>query len=261
MRRFGIPIVLALAGLLTACPESDEIAAVPPVTTPAPGTGGDSGVDGQVNNGGVTPAPAGPTLAGLRLSPADLVITSAPLATPSARQGKLTLLARYSDQREVPTTAAWSWAPNHALLVAPDGTLRAAADDFSGTVVVTAASGSLRATASVRITGTPLSVSAVTLSPSSLGLYAPSPDGTNPAGFPTTAQLGPVVHLSDGSTESAVVWTVSNPAVATVLPGGQVRALQAGSTTLSASSTKDPTKSAVCNLTILARSKVDVIVR
>ncbi|HEY9897713.1 MAG TPA: Ig-like domain-containing protein [Pantanalinema sp.] len=263
MRRLGIPIVLALTCVLTACPENDEIAGDIPVATPAPITGGTdgSGIDGNVNNGGATPPPAGPTLVGLLLSPSAVTISSDPLAAPALRQAKLDVSARYSDQREVPTTAAWSWAPNHVLLIAPNGTVKVAAENYEGTVTVTAASGSHLATASVRVTGRPLAVTSLALSPASLELYAPSSDGANTAGYPTTAQLRPTVTLSDLSTESAVAWAVSNSAVATVSPSGLVTTLGAGSATLTAKATKDPTKSAVCNLTVLAKSKVDVIVR
>ncbi|MBO9541607.1 Ig-like domain-containing protein [bacterium] len=261
MRRFGIPLALALSCLLTACPENDEIAGTLPVATPAPTPSGSSGVDGQVNNGGATPKPAGPTVTAFLLAPADQTITSAPLATPSARQGKLTVSARYSDNRELGTTANWSWVPNHALLVEANGNLKAATDNYQGTVIVTAASGSFRATVSVRVTATPLTVTSLTLSPASLTLYVPSPDGQNTAGYPTTGQLLPTVTLSDGSTESAVVWTVSNPTVATVSASGLVTALQDGSVTLTAKAAKDPKIAAVCNLTVLAKSKVDVIVR
>lgn len=265
MRRIGVPVALALTCLLTACPENDEVAGGIPVSTPAPGSGTDgSGVDGQVNNGGATPRPTGPTVTALLLSPSDQAITSDPAAAPSARQGKLAVTARYSDNRELPTTAGWSWVPNHALLIDASGNVRSSTDNFAGTVVVTAASGSFRATASIRVTPKLLTVTSLSLSPASLELYAPSPNGTtgaNSAGYQTTGQLRPVVTLSDASTESAVTWTVSNPSVATVSPSGLVTTLQAGSATLTAKAVKDPTKSAICNLTVLAKSKVDVIVR
>lgn len=256
---------LALCGvavLLMACSEEDPLISGGsrlPRATPEP-TATPSAKPTATPTEAPTPTPA-PTLKSLLIVPSELSLSSDPGAPPSSRGASLTAIAVLTNDQQLSTTAvAWTAAPAGRLTINQSGYVSAMANAPTGTVTVTASSGSIQATASVRVTGTSLTVAGVTVSSAGLTLYAPATDGQNTAGLPTTAQLAAEVTMSDASTTSAVTWSSSNEAVARVSASGLVTSVGAGNATIRAAATQDPAKSVDCPIVVKAQGLVDVTV-
>lgn len=201
-----------------------------------------------------------PTLQALLISPSEISLSSDPAAPGPSRGTNLAVIAVMSNQQQVSTTALWSAAPAGRVSVNDGGYVSAIANAPTGTAIVTASSGSIVATASVRVTAKPLTVKSIALSSTGLVLYAPAWDGLDTAGLPTSAQLTAIVTLSDDSTTNAVTWSSSNDLVATVSAGGLVTSLGAGSATLTAQAAHDPLVKTTCPITVKAQGLVDVTV-
>lgn len=252
---------LALVGLsavLLACTdEAPGISSGPrlPKASPTPEQTATSPSPAPSTSPSPTPAP---TLKSLMLVPSEVSLSSDPAAT--NRGTNLAVVATLSNDQQISTSVTWSVSPAGLVTVNDWGYVSALSGAPSGTATVTAASGSIQATASVHVTAKLLTVDSVALSSPALTLYAPASDGLNTADLPTTAQLGAVVTMSDASTTSAVTWSSSNPQVARIDSTGLVTTVGAGSALLSATSTQDASKAASCNLTVKAQGLVDVTV-
>lgn len=255
-RPWSLLALVGLAAILMAC-SAEEGALItgrnqlaepiePPSATPTPAPT-------------ASPTPV-PTLQALLIDPSAVSLTSDPAVTGPSRGINLAAIAVMSDQRQIATTVAWSIAPPGLVSINDGGYVSAIANAPSGTAIVTASSGSIHATASVRVTAKPLSVKYVTLSSTGLTLYAPAWDGLNTAGLLTSAQLSAIVKLSDDSTTNAVTWRSSNDQVATVSASGLVTTVGAGSATLTAEAAQDPSRTASCPITVKAQGLVDVTV-
>ncbi|MBU6428516.1 MAG: Ig-like domain-containing protein, partial [Cyanobacteria bacterium REEB65] len=116
---------------------------------------------------------------------------------------------------------------------------------------VTAALGSLAATAGVTAVG----VDGLTVSPTSLSLNAPPVSGTPSPDFAaaTSATLSYSVASTLPFADDGVVWTVSDPTLATVSASGVVSALPGapeGTATITATTLDPPTHSATVGLSV-----------
>lgn len=254
---------LALVGLsaaLMAC-SGEEGPLITGGNRPAEPTEAPSALPTSAPTPTPTPSPTPiPTLQSLLISPSEVSLSSDPAAPASSRGTNLAVIAVMSNQQQVSTTALWSAAPAGRVAVNDGGYVSAIANAPTGTAIVTAASGSIVATASVHVTAKPLTVTSIALSSTGLVLYAPAADGINSAGLKTSAQLVATVTLSNDSTTNAVTWSSSDELVATVSASGLVTSLGAGSATLTARAAQDPAKEASCPITVKAQGLVDVTV-
>lgn len=102
----------------------------------------------------------------------------------------------------------------------------------------------------------------VVVSPSSATLNAQAPGGSNAGGYVSTVQLEAVVSLSDSATNSAVVWTSSDPGRVPVSASGLVTAqssASAGEVTITATAGNGLTDTAVIHVT--TKGRINVIVQ
>lgn len=258
-RRFHASVALLSLGLM-ACTADDggtplaATSAKPASSSEIRGTGGAASPTPSAATS--SPATAGATLQSLQIFPSKVTLSSDPAANSNGTN--LTVVAQLSNGQSLPTTVAWSSVPSGVLGINAAGYVSVPFNTPAGQVTLTASTGSLSVSTVVQITAKPLSVSAIALSPSALSLYMPAADGVNTAGLPTTAQLFPVVTMSDLSTNTSVTWQSSDATVATVSLGGLVTALGVGSVTLTAQSTQDPTKKASCQAVIAAQGIVSI---
>lgn len=261
-KRLSRLALLGLAGLLMACSDDTLITGDNrvPKATPTP-----SAVPSTAPSASPSPTPTPkptpvPTLVSLMIVPSEISLTSNPSAPPTSRGTNLAAIAVLSNDQQVSADVVWSVLPAGLVTVNGAGYVSAIANVPGGTATVTASSGSIKATASVTVTGTPLTVSSVSLSSNGLTLYAPAADGLNTAGLPTSARLIAEVTMSDGSTTSAVTWSSSDEAVATVNAAGLVTSVGAGQTNLTAKAALDPSQTVSCPVTVKAQGLVDVTV-
>lgn len=251
--------LLGLAATLMAC-SSEESPLIIGGRAPRPTTPpSDNATPTTAPTTSPTATPT-PTLQSLLISPAEVTLSSDPAAAPTSRGINLAAIAVYSNGEQVTISAAWSASPAGLVAINAWGYMNAIANAPSGNATVTASSGSIQATASVRVNAKPLTVTSVALTSVGQTLYAPATDGLNTAGLPTSAQLVAVVTMSDNSTSSAVTWSSSDDLVARVSGSGLVTSVGAGSATLTAQAAQDPSKSASCPITVKAQGLVDVTV-
>lgn len=252
--------LLVLSALLAACSDEPLVSGDGRLTrsTPAP-------IDKPSAGPSAAPSAAPsakptPFLKSLLVVPSEVSLTSDPSAPPSSRGANLAAIAVLSNDQQVSTTVAWTVAPSGLVAINAAGYVSTLADAPSGTATVTASSGSVQATASVRVTGKALTVTSLGLSNAGLTLYAPAADGVNSAGLPTSARLGAVVTMSDLSTTSAVTWSSSDEAVARVDAMGLVTSVGAGTARVTARAAQDPAKALDCAVTVKSQGLVDVTV-
>lgn len=250
-----LPYCLSLAFLLAACAGEEGGAPTSPRRS-------DTSTDIAGDLASPSPTPTAPPalVEALAVTPTSITLTSDQSAPLSARMAAFTAMAIASGSQQ-PTTAVWVANPSGRLSITQGGVATVLPGALAGTVIVSASSGSLLATASVTITAALPTVQSLQVSPAELGLFAPAPDQLNTAGLPTTAQLTATVRLSDDTTEQAVTWSASPVDVATINATGRVTALKKGTAIITARSVKDPQVSAQCLLTVQAKSQVEVIVQ
>lgn len=255
-RRLRLWLTLSLALPLVACAGEEGLGGSP-LATKQPDAASES-----PDPASPSPAPSQKPLAmdALRVTPSHVTLTSDPEAPPSARTAAFLAMATASGSQQV-TSALWTANPSGRLTISQSGVVSVLPAALPGPVEVAASSGSFRATASVTIAAAPPSVQGLALSSAELGLYAPSADQANTAGYPTTAQLTATVLLSDGTTEGAVTWSALPEDVATVDPTGRVTALKKGTAIITARSVKTPAVAAQCTLTVQAKSRVEVSIQ
>jgi len=154
----------------------------------------------------------------------SLTISPATVSIAAGTQQQFTATGNFDDgSTQVLTSLQWSSSTTSILTIDADGLGLGVAP---GTSTVTATSGSIAATASVTVTSATL----VSLQ------IAPS-NASMPAG--AVKQFSAIGSFSDNSTQDltqSVLWTTSNPAVATINNVGIVNSLITGSTTITATS-------------------------
>ena len=144
------------------------------------------------------------------------------------------LTATVSPSNATNKDVSWSSSKTSVATVSSDGTVTAKAVG-SATITVTTADGSKKATCVVTVQS--VSVTGVSLNPSTMSLVVGS-TGT------LTATVSP-----SNATNKAVTYSSSNPAVAKASSDGVVTALAAGSTTITVK-TADGSKTATCRVTV-----------
>jgi uncharacterized protein YjdB len=171
----------------------------------------------------------------------SLTISPATVSIAAGTQQQFTATGNFDDgSTQVLTSLQWSSSATSILTIDANGLGLGLAP---GTSTVTATSGSIAATASVTVTSATL----VSLQ------IAPS-NSSMPAG--AVKQFSAVGTFSDNSTQDlsqSVLWTTSNPAVATINNVGSVNSLITGSTTITAAS------GAVSSSTTLTISTVKLV--
>jgi len=171
----------------------------------------------------------------------SITISPATVSIAAGTQQQFTATGNFDDgSTQVLTSLQWSSSATSILTVDANGLGRGVAP---GTSTVTATSGSIAATASVTVTN----VTLVSLE------IAPN-NSSMPAG--AVKQFSAIGTFSDNSTQDltrSVLWTTSNPAVATVSNLGTVNSLITGSTTITA------TSGAVSRSTTLTVSTVKLV--
>jgi uncharacterized protein YjdB len=154
----------------------------------------------------------------------SLTISPATVSIAAGTQQQFTATGNFDDgSTQVLTSLQWSSSATSILTIDANGLSLGVAP---GTSTVTATSGSIAATASVTVTSATL----VSLQ------IAPS-NSSMPAG--AVKQFSAIGTFSDTSTQDltqSVLWTTSNPAVATINNVGTVNSLITGSTTITAAS-------------------------
>lgn len=171
----------------------------------------------------------------------SLTISPATVSIAAGTQQQFTATGNFDDgSTQVLTSLQWSSSATSILTVDANGLSLGVAP---GTSTVTATSDSIAATASVTVTSATL----VSLQ------IAPS-NSSMPAG--AVKQFSAIGTFSDTSTQDltqSVLWTTSNPAVATINNVGTVNSLITGSTTITAAS------GAVSSSTTLTISTVKLV--
>ncbi len=154
----------------------------------------------------------------------SLTISPATVSIAAGTQQQFTATGNFDDgSTQVLTSLQWSSSAASILTIDANGLGLGIAP---GTSTITATSGSIAATASVTVTSATL----VSLQ------IAPS-NSSMPAG--AVKQFSAIGSFSDNSTQDltqSVLWTTSNPAVATINNVGTVNSLITGSTTITAAS-------------------------
>jgi len=135
----------------------------------------------------------------------------------------------------------WTWNGTNNLLSINNRYLRYYNNTFSLNTATNSVYLYVKTTISYEID--PYSVMSVTVTPNTLDLYRG--DTAN-----LTAKVVPMT-----ATDRSVTWSSDNPSVATVNDVGEVTAVAAGTTTIRATSTADPTKFGECVVTVTAINK------
>ena len=135
-------------------------------------------------------------------------------------------------------TVTWLSSNTSIVTVSSTGVLKPVADG-TATITVTSTDGGYTATCTVTVIH---AVTGVTLDKSSVVLKIGDADVT----------LTPTVAPIDATVKD-VVWTSSNPNIATVDESGKVHAVAAGTVTITATSKQDSTKVARCTVSVTAQ--------
>jgi len=154
----------------------------------------------------------------------SITISPATVSIAAGTQQQFTATGNFDDgSTQVLTSLQWSSSATSILTVDANGLGLGLAP---GTSTVTATAGSIAATASVTVTNATL-----------VSLQIAPNNSSMPAG--AVKQFSAIGTFSDNSTQDltqSVLWTTSNPAVATINNVGTVSSLITGSTTITAAS-------------------------
>jgi len=186
-------VLFCLVALITAC-----------------STGGGGGSQGQLS---------GATITSVQVSPSTMSI-----GVGSNQQ--FTATAHYSDStsKDITSSAQWLSSDSSIASVTSSGMATGTA---SGTVTITAKSGTQQSSATLKVTAAASNLVSIALSP----LAASVP-------INTSQQYTAIGTYSDGSTSdltTLVTWSSSSPATATIDASGLLTAVAAGSSNISAS--------------------------
>ena len=171
----------------------------------------------------------------------SITISPATVSIAAGTEQQFTATGNFDDgSTQVLTSLQWSSSATSVLTVDANGLGLGVAP---GTSTVTATSGSIAATASVTVTNATL-----------VSLQIAPNNSSMPAG--AVKQFSAIGTFSDNSTQDltqSVLWTTSNPTVATINNVGTVNSLITGSTTITA------TSGAVSRSTTLTVSTVKLV--
>ena len=220
---FGDKIADKLAGDRTEDPDTEEVTPQPPVVDDdedgtAPEVGTDT--DGQDDADGTGDADAQTDLSAL-----PETLTMSYLGSPK------TEFTMSVGDAPIPLTASggsgsytWSSSDESVATVDADGKVSAVA---AGQATITVTDGSGKGTCMVRVKGGTGSGQTATTTPSSSAPKLSSTDFTTHVGDPD-------VQLKVSGTSSSVTWASKNTGIATVSGSGVVKAVSAGTTTITA---------------------------
>jgi uncharacterized protein YjdB len=159
------------------------------------------------------------TMTSLQVSPVSIAIGV-------GTNQQFTATAHYSDgsSKDITSSAQWSSSDSSVASVTPGGM---ATGSSSGTVIITAKSGTQQSSANLKITAAASNLVSITLSP--LAVSVP---------VNTSQQFSATGNYSDGSASdltTLVTWSSSSTATATIDASGILTAVATGSTNVSAS--------------------------
>ncbi|HYX52978.1 MAG TPA: Ig-like domain-containing protein [Candidatus Limnocylindrales bacterium] len=165
-----------------------------------------------------TPTPAPITLTSLQVTPGTIAIGT------GAKQ-QFTALGKFSDNSTKDMTASVAWSSSDSAIASIDGT-GLATGVVSGSVTVTAKSGTIQGTAGLSVTVAAANLTTISITPAASSIPVN-----------TTQQFTATGTYSDGSSRdlsALVTWGSSATSVATIDANGLVSAISAGPTTISA---------------------------
>ena len=169
--------------------------------------------------GGTNGHPSTATITSMQVSPASVAIGV-------GGNQAFTATAQYSDgtSKDITSSAQWTSSDSNIASFTSAGM---ATGSSSGTVTVTAKSGTLQASAALKVTAAAANLVSIALTP----LAASVP-------INTSQQFSAIGTYTDGSSSditTLVTWSSSSTATATIDGGGLLTAVAAGSTNVSAS--------------------------
>lgn len=170
-------------------------------------------------------------LAAIALSPANPAI-ALNSSSGTATTQQFTATGTFGDltTKDISSTATWTSSSPTVATIDSKGLATAVA---LGTTTITAASGNLKATTTLTVASTVATSIAISCGSGSIGCTTGGANMTTG----TTVQLIATATFSDKTTKdvsTTATWASSNPNVATVNNVGQVTALSAGSTNITA---------------------------
>jgi uncharacterized protein YjdB len=189
-----------------------------------------SGITGTAT---LTVTPAAPTLSSIAVTPASVSLIA------GATQ-QFTATGVYSDNSTQDLTSSVTWTSSSAAVATINAAGLATAAS-AGSTTITATDNGASATASLTVTAPAATLSSIAVTPASVSLIAGN-----------TQQFTATGTYSDGSTvnlTSAVTWSSSTTAVATINAAGLATAASAGSTTITAT---DGSVSGTASLSVTA---------
>ena len=192
---------------------------------------GSSTITATTKNGGFT-ATCEVTV---RYVPVTIVTLNKRTLTLPAGQSETLIATCYPENASNPVIV-WSSSDETVATVSFDGTVTANEDCRGGTAIIRASSGSVMGTCTVTVT---VPVTEVVLYTDNLSLEVGNT-------YQLEASVRPIY-----ATNQNIIWSSSNPSVATVDSNGLVEALQDGSATITAAS-EDGGYTDVCEVTVVA---------
>ena len=177
------------------------------------------GSGGGQSNNNPPPPPVTPTLASLQVTPGNASVA------PGASQ-QFTATGKYSDGSSKDLTASAKWSTSDSAIASVGSAGKFTAVGF-GNVTVTAASGALKASATLQVTSAAANLASIAVGPAASSLP-----------INTSQQFTATGVYKDGSSRdltSLVSWSSSAAATATIDAAGVATGKAAGSTTISAS--------------------------
>ena len=192
---------------------------------------------------------------GSKKATCSVTVTPKPVAVESVSLDKTTLSmtegasgalkATVKPDNASDKSVTWTSSNESVATVDASGNVKAVKAG-SATITVTTKDGSKKATCSVTVTPKPVAVESVSLDKTTLSM-------TEGASGALKATVKP-----DNATDKSVTWTSSNESVATVGANGNVKAVKAGSATITVT-TKDGSKKATCSVTVTAPAAGEVV--
>jgi uncharacterized protein YjdB len=184
-----------------------------------------------VGCGGGGGGPSGP-------DPAVTSVTITPAAPTIVVGQNLVLTANVAAVGGAPTTVTWTSSNPSIVGVSISGTITGVAQGTANVTATSVFAPTVSATIPVIVNPAPPAVISVAVTPANPSVVVGN-----------LLQLTATVNVVSGAS-TAVTWTSSNAAAATVSPTGQVSAIAAGSATITATSVFDATKSGGTTVTV-----------
>lgn len=200
MKTVSCTFVLIIVAMLTAC-------------------GSNSGAGSHTSTSGNGSTNSTPTVSSIQVSPNSMAIGI-------GTNQQFTATAHMSDgtTKDMTSSVQWSSSDSSIASITAAGI---ATGSSSGSVTITAQSGSMQSSAALTVTAAAANLTSIVISPTASSMP-----------INTSQQLTATGNYSDGSSAdltSTVTWTSSTTAIATISNTGLVSAVGAGSTNISAS--------------------------